>query len=234
MKIDFQHVHIPTELQNFTKEVVNGVPVTSIPKGWPGILIYHPATQQYYSTKSVEPLRYEEIVRLRQEPRWSSIAIALRKMLDNHSDFQFFIFPMVARPGVENWMASQGYQRIATRMGEGDTKDLILFKVYSRLNKTTRYITASSTTPKEKIIKQANTGYTAWLASGTRVNHHERETMRDATRSKFSTNTKVFEQESKVERTNLLAGHTANEFRAICSEMNIKAVREFIQSTVTG
>lgn len=235
MQIDFQRIVFPESLRLFIREVIDGVPATSVPKGWAGILIFHPATGQYYSTKSKEPLHYEKIVRLRLEPRWSDIAVALQKMLQHHRDFQFFILPVQARPEVEGWLASQGHHRVSTMMGEGETGGiLVLFKVYSPYNKMTRYVTTLSSTPKEKIIKQANAGFAAWLSSGTKMNRHERETMRVAARSKFFTNTKVFEDNSLVTSTNLLDNHTPNEFRAICAEMNIRAVREFILETTRG
>ena len=235
MKIDFQRLTIPDTIKLLVREVIDGVPVGNLPGGWNCITIFHPATKQYYSTKSINPLHYEEIVRLRLEPRWTRIAVALRKMLDHHPEYQFFIMPHQARPHVEGWLSSSGMRRIATCMGEGESNDLlVLFKVYSPYNKMTRYVTAASSAPKEKIIKQANSGFAAWLGSGTRMNRHERETMRVAARSKFLTNTKVFEDSSIVARTNLLIGRTPNQYRALCTEMNIRAVREFILSTARG
>ena len=235
MQIDFLRLIIPDNIKLLVREVVDGVPVGSVPGGWNCITIFHPSTKQYYSTKSDKPLQYEEIVRLRLEPRWERIAVALRKMIEHHPEYQFFIMPHQARHYVEGWLSSQGMQRVATRMGEGRSDDLlVLFKVYSPYNKMTRYVTTASTTPKEKIIKQANAGFAAWLGSGTRMNRHERETMRVAARSKFLTNTKVFEDSSIVARTNLLIGRTPNQFRALCTEMNIKAVREFIMNTTRG
>lgn len=235
MQIDFQRLIIPDNIKLLVREVIDGVPVGNIPGGWNCITIFHPATKQYYSTKSINPLHYEEIVRLRSEPRWTRIAVALRKMLDHHPEYQFFIMPHQARSHVEGWLTGQGMQRIATCMGEGETSDaLVLFKVYSPYNKMTRYVTAANSASKEKIIKQANSAFAAWLASGTRMNRHERETMRVAARSKFLTNTKVFEDSSIVARTNLLIGRTPNQFRALCTEMNIQAVREFILNTTRG
>jgi hypothetical protein len=235
MNIQFQRISVPEDFDNSFLEVINGVPVIDIPKGWSGIMIFHPATKQYFCTKSVNPLQYEEIVRLKKEPRWSSIAVALNKMLDHHPDFQFFVLHTRARPIVEKWMAFQGYSRIATKMGEGTSEPSTLFKVYSPANKITRYVVAPHESSHSKLLKQANSSFAAWLASGTWVNRQERVTMRAATQSNgYKTNAKVFEKESVVTRTDLLNGLKDNEFRAVCTKFNLQAAREFIQATVRG
>ena len=234
MQIDFQRVSFPQDLRIFAREVVDGVPVTSIPKGWEGILIFHPATGQYYSTKSENPLKYEEIVRLRLEPRWSDIAVALQKMLNHHRDFQFFILPVQARPEIERWLASQGHRRISTMMGEGAAEPRALFKVYSPINKVTRYVVALPSSSRVKIIAQANAAMGTWLASPIRRNQSERKNMLIALRSRNAINTKIFEKGSEITRTDLLVGKRDNEYRTICMDMNLQAIREFIRSTVTG
>lgn len=231
MNIDYPKLHIAETIAPFMREIVNGVPVTPVPRGWCGILIYHPATEQYYSTKSVSPMTYERIVREQKGPRWDTIAIALRKMLEHHPAYQFFILPVQARQTVEGWLSHQGKRRVATAMGEAANSEHVVFKVYSANNKFTRYVTAPCNTPREKIIAQANTSIAEWLKSTSSVNKHERDTMRVALRSLPNINYKVFEETAEVQSTNLIANKNHSEFRSVCINMNLKAIREFIMAT---
>lgn len=234
MKIDYPRLEIPAEFKVLVREVVDGTGIGPIPRGWTGILIYHPATAQYYATTSRTPMTYEEIIRLRIEPRWSRIAIALRKMLEHTPEYQFFILPMQARPTIERWLSHNGKRRIATKMGEAQVGRHVLFEVYSPYNKITRYVSAPSTISREDIISLANISLARWLKSSTTIHKHERETMRIALRSKFAVNGKVFESESVVNPTNLLEGHNSNEYRTISSDLNFKAIQHFIASTTIG
>lgn len=234
MQINFQRINFPEHLHLFAREVIDGIPVNVIPKGWEGILIFHPATGQYYSTKSKDPIKYEEIIRLRLKPRWENIAVSLQKMLNYHPDFQFFVLPVQARPQIEQWMASLGHRRIATMMGEGAGEPRVLFKVYSPFNKVSRYVVASPTLSKTKIIAQANTALSTWLSSPVSRNQSERTSMCVALRSLNIVNSKVFEEESIITKTNLLFGYRDNEYRTVCTKMNLMATKEFIQNTVSG
>lgn len=234
MRIYFPRLDIPDHLKGMMREVVDGVLLTSLPTSWTGIMIYHPATNQYYATKSQNPMAYEEIVRTRQEPRWSALAISLRKMLEHSPDYQFFILAMQARPTIEQWMASQGKRRITTRMGEANSGERTLFQVYSPFNKVTRYVVSFVNTPTDEVIEKANASMAQWLGSKSQTHRHERETMRVALRSKFTTNTKIFEKESVVTDTHALYRHSDNEFRSVCMNMNFNAILTFIQNTTRG
>lgn len=219
---------------SFIREIVDGKPVTNIPKGWTGILIYHNATGQYYSTKSVKPMEYEEIIRERKEPRWSGIAIALHSLLKQDSQYQFFILPLQARPAIEKWLADHGKRRVATRMGEAAKVEHVLFKVYSPYNKFTRFVAAPSDTIPAKIITKANAGLLQWLKAQTNIHKHERDTMRVALRGKITNNVKVFDRESVITHSHFLSGSKHNQFRTIVTELNFNAIRDFILATVTG
>ena len=118
--------------------------------------------------------------------------------------------------------------------GSNVTNELSVLKYVSPAEAKLFYAESESISPDASNTKKLIWRLRAWLASGTRLNRHERETMRVAARSKFLTNTKVFEDTSIVARTNLLIGHTPNQYRAVCTEMNIKAVREFILDTTRG
>lgn len=234
MQIDYDKLVLPDHIKVFAREVIKGQAQISVPASWQAIMIYHPATSQYYATKSATPFHYEQIVRERLQPRYDNLAIALRNMLEVHPQFQFFILSTKARGMVEKWMASIGKRRIATRMGEAATEEHVLREVYSPFNKVKRYVGAPASHSHRQVIGAANTSMAQWLASSASQHKHERETMRVALRSRFDPNRGVFEREATVTATTGFEGCKHNEFRSILMEKNLQAIREFIQSTVTG
>lgn len=234
MVVDYPKLIIPEELKPFIREVIPGQGLAHVPRGWTGIMIYHPATEQYYSTKSDTPAVYEQVIREQKGARWENTAIALRKMIDHHPGYQFFVLPVLARETIEGWMAKNGKRRVSTCMGEAAVVGHVAFKVYSPYNRIARYITAPVDTPREKIITQANSGMAGWLKSSSQVNRHERETMRVALRSKSVVNTKVFEPTAEVTRTGLVDGLPYGRFRSVCNNMNLQQIRNFIATTTMG
>lgn len=234
MQVTFQQISFPDNIKGLVREVVSGVPDGEVPDSWQCVMIFHPATGQYYSTKCKYPLRYETVVYLRTGASWAKVAVVLRRMLKQHPQFQFFIHSIQARPQVEKWMADQGYVRVSTKMGEGAAEPRVLFKVYSPFNRIARYVSASPLDSKAMIIARANASFASWLASPTRKNYNEHKTMCIALRSKNAVNTRVFEKEAVITKTDLLKGRRYGEYRVICARANLKAIHEFIRSTVTG
>lgn len=215
----------------FTREIVDGVCVKEVPSAWKSILIYHPATDQYYATKSVHPLEYEAVLRNRSAPRYAALAISLRKLLDINSTFQFFVLHQAGRVEIEDWLASIGKRRVTTKMGQGATPDREIFEIYSPQNKLTRYVSAPFDTPATKLISQANKAMAQWLSSTSSENRQERLSMQVALRSLGKTNTKVFEDTSVIRLTPLLCGQPHNRYRTICTENNLIQIKNFILST---
>lgn len=235
MSVEYDRLVIPQQLRSVLREVVKGVPDREIPISWYGIMVYHPATQQYYSTKSVRPLEYERTIRTRHPvATWNLIARSLQTLLNINHDFQFFVLHTKARHDVEGWMANQGFRRVSTKMGDCADEEHVLFKVYSPYNKIARYVSGPASMPKEQAIKLVNTSMATWLSSIAKQNRTVRETMQVALRSRIIINTRVFEDASEVTRTNLLVGKKHKEFRSICADQNLNAVLDFIRGTTTG
>lgn len=231
MKVDYPKLNIPPHIARFLCEIDNGIIKGRLLNNWTGILIYHPATNSYYSSKSNDPGKYESIVREKTPTKWPSIALALRKLLDVDPNFQFFALPLIARAEVESWMASIGKRRVATKMGEKTNVIHVMFEVTSIYNKVTRYLVAPLTTSREEIIKAVNKGMANWLKSTSPAYHNERSTLQIALRSRSQINKEVFEPESSVIATNLLDGYTHNQFRNRCMMLNAEAARDFVRAT---
>ncbi len=231
MEISYDKLVFADHVKSLVREVTDGVPSAEIPGSWDCFLVFHPATRTFYSSKSNAVLVYEEVIRKRLSPRWDSIAIALRRMLERNSAFQFFVFSKTARPTVEHWLNSQGFSRIATKMGEGVSPHRVLFRVYSHENKIMRFVSAPSNTSELEVIAQANKSFKTWLASTSGINRHERTTMRVATRSKTVANSSVFEATSVVTPTALFDGRPVREYRSLCMEYNLNSIKTFIANT---
>jgi hypothetical protein len=235
MQITYDPIVIPDRLRMYVREIASPPVQDVVPPGWSGIIVYHPATNQYYSSKTVRPFDYFNLLRSRQpEKKWEDLAVSLKQMLAINHTFQFFVLHTKSRDIVEGWMAEMGKRRISTRMGDTATQEHILFKVYSPFNKVTRYITAPLTTPHEKIIAQANTSISTWLKSHSRMNQELRKNMRVALRCVFGAVPVIFEPESVVSSTNKLVGKKHNEFRAITTHENLQAMMDFARATQGG
>ena len=231
MKISYDKIVLSKDLKKMTREIIDGVSSSDVPLAWTGIIVYHPATKSFYSTTSKEPFAYEEIIRKHLEPRWSKIAIGLRRLLARHEDFQFFVMPLVARTFVEEWLWNNGNKRISTLMGEGAEPDRVIWQVYSPYNRFTRYVSAVADAKREDVIKQANSGLAQWLGSPSKTSRHERLTMQVALRSRVEVNREVFEPTALVNKTNLLNGQPHNAYRSVCMTHNAKAIKDFILNT---
>lgn len=231
MDISFNKLVFADQIKGLVREVVNGTPTAPIPASWNYFLVYHPETHTFYSSKSTDPLIYEEIIRKHLEPRWKDIAIALRRMLDRNTVFQFFVFSKTARPTVEHWLIQQRINRVATKMGEGKAPQRVLYKVYSQYNAIMRFVSAPANTSVIEIIAQANKSMKEWLESTSGVNRHERVVMRTATRSKTIANNNVFEATSIVTATALFNRVPTREYRALSMQYNLDAIKGFIANT---
>lgn len=235
MNISYDQIAIPDHLRVFVRELTPSSQATDIPPGWDGLIIYHPATNQYYSTKSINPLEYCEILRTRYPNAWwQVVAVALKNMLNTHPQFQAFVLNRKSRGVVEKWLLDIGKTRVATKMGQTADGEHILFKVYSHENKVTRYVSAPAGTSKDKLIEQANISMRIWLASKARMYSQERSTMRVALRSMTTPNPQVFEDEAIVTCTSLLRDVKHSQFRRVSQSKNLEAIREFISNTVCG
>jgi hypothetical protein len=235
MDIEYDKLAIPQDLKAFVMEFTSATRGADIPPGWDGIIIYHPATNQYYSSKTINPWEYSDMLRSRSpQSLWATVAVALREMLDTHRQFQMFILNRKARGVVETWLAEIGKKRVATKMGQAANGVHVMFKVYSPFNKFTRYVTAPGDTPNEKLIEQANRSIKIWLGSAANKNSNERQTIRVALRYFTSSSTEAFEDKSVVSRTNLLNGYKHNEFRIVTQRQNLTAIREFVSNTTGG
>jgi hypothetical protein len=235
MHVVYDKLVLTEEIAGYMREVIKGTVPREIPMGWSGLIVYHNASNSYYSSKSQHPIEYEKILRTHQPPsRWEGVALALRRLLEQHPDYQFFVLPVVARPKVEHWLALQGKGRIATKMGDAAEDYHVLFKVTSPFNKFTRYVAAPSRTLHKDLIAKANISINHWLASFADLNRHERNVMRVALRAQTKSFPAIFEEKSEVTPTSLLNGRTHNEFRAITMQMNIGAIQEFIRKTTHG
>lgn len=234
MRIGYQSLAIPPHIQNYVREIKNGVAQRQIPLGWEGIIVYHPATDQFYGTKSKNPVHYEEIIRTKTPREYPSVAVVLRKLLEQDDQYQFFVFAIGARATVEGWFASMGKRRVVTRMGEAAKVKHVMFRATSLNNKFTRYVIAPSTSTKEELIKAVNKGIASWLKSTSSVHRHERATMQIALRSRMQVNTEVFEPESEVFIDNDLSGLKHNQFRNFCMGRNIEEIKGFILRTTQG
>jgi hypothetical protein len=235
MNISYDKLVLPDNLRPYVRELV---PVTwdrDIPPGWDGLVIYHPATNQYYSTKSINPVQYYELLKTQYpDSVWKSVAVPLKLMLSSHPDFQMFVLHRRSREVVEKWFADNGKIRVTTKMGQAAEAQHVMFKVFSPYNKFTRYVTAPVDTPKEKLIEQANKSMGKWLGSNSKLHNNERTTMRVALRSLFQPNMEVFEPESVVTSTNYLSQAHHGQFRRISQNKNMEAIREFIRNTTRG
>lgn len=219
----------------YVREIASPSAQSAVPPGWTGIIVYHPPTNQYYSSKTVHPFDYFDLLKTKlPESKWEDLAASLKQMLSSNHVFQFFVLHTKSRAIVEGWMAEMGKRRISTRMGDTATQEHVLFKVYSPFNKVTRYITAPVSTPQEEIITQANTSIARWLKSHSKMNQELRKNMRVALRCVFGAVPAVFEPESVISRTNKLAGKKHNEFRAITTHENIEAIMDFARMTQGG
>ena len=234
MRIGYEPLTIPPHLQNYIREIKDGVVERPIPLGWEGIVVYHPATNQFYGTKSKNPAHYEEVIRTKTPRYYPDVALSLRKLLDHDNQYQFFVFAIGARATVEGWLASIGKRRAATRMGEAAKVKHVMFRVTSQFNKFTRYVIAPSTATREELIKAANKGIAAWLQSTASAHRHERATMQIALRSRMQVNKEVFEPTSEVFVDNDLNNLQHNQFRNHCANWNLVAVKDFIHKTTTG
>lgn len=233
--VQYDKLVFPAELHAYVREVTFETRSRDLPPGWESFIIYHPATNQYYSSKSVGPLQYYDLVRTKQPwHRWDKVAHALRQMLETSSTFQFFVLNLRSRAIVEGYLANIGLRRVNTKMGDVTGQEHVLFRVYSPLNKITRYAVAPISTPREELIEKVNVSMAKWLGSHTRVNQQLRKTMRVALRSQFDINRSVFEKESIVTATNKLVGKKHNEFRVISMHENIQAIGDFVRATTGG
>lgn len=200
--------------------------------GWRGIMIYHPATEQYYATWAKDPTSYYRLLRAREEPLWSRAAVALKQMLEINPEFQLFILPVHARQEVERWMSNQGKRRVTTKRGEAATCRHILVKVTSVFHKLTRYTTVPEFYTDKQILGRVNLQFDRWLREDGFTLEHERRVIMTAVRAKFSgSKQKTFELESVIERTNAFDNVSHNEFSARVREFNLRSVRDFIRST---
>lgn len=227
---------MPPNIAMYAIEITNGAPARPVPVNYEGIMVYHPATQQYYSTKSKDYRAYERMVRERdpKTTNWAKAALVLRKLFAVNESYQFFVLPVKTRHVVEEWMASQGYRRVVTKMGEAANVRHVMFKITSQLNKVARYVVAPESEPREDLIASANKGLANWLRSTAGQHRNERNTMRIALRSQWTINNRVFEPESLVERTNYLDGYKHNEFRTLTMRYNEEEIIRFVRATITG
>lgn len=233
MHISYPKLILDPHIASQLREVVGGVASKEIPSSWKGIIIYHPATNQYYSTKSKEPLVYEEVIRTKPTGKWDKIALALRKLFNTDGTFQFFVMHVSIRPVVEQWLASQGKVRVTTKMGDAAEVMHVMFKVTSPFNKVSRFVVAPANEPREDLIAKANSGMALWLKSHSSNMRSERNTLQIALRSRMQVNNRVFEKESEVIATNLLNGYTHNQFRSHTRLLNELAVKEFVRLTMS-
>lgn len=235
MHVTYDKLTFPPNVAIYVREIVQGKPLKTIPAGWNGLIIYHPASNQYYSSKSEDPLFYEEIIRTRLPVgRWEGTALSLRNLLDHHPDYQFFVTSMRSRTTVEMSLANMGKARVATKMGAMSTDYHVLFEVSSPFNRMTRYVCAPSQTPQEDLIAQANDSIDNWLKSKARIHGPERRTMRVALRYNSPNMPPVFEEKSEVTATPLLNGVEHRKFRTITMQKNLEAIQAFIHRTTFG
>lgn len=235
MQITYNTLTIPDNLRAYVREIKLPVNDNDVPPGWTGVIVYHPPTDQYYSSNTVRPLDYHNLVLTKEpESKWKELAVSLRNLLTTNHTFQFFVLHVRSRNIVEGWLAEMGKRRVTTRMGETATELHVLFKVFSENNQVARYVTAPLSTPHEKIIAQANESMARWLGSQVKKDLAMRQTMRIALRSVVEVNHRVFEKESRVMATNLIADKQHSEFRVICRDQNLLAIKEFIRKTTGG
>lgn len=232
MHISYPKLILDPHIASQTREVVNGIVNKEIPLGWQGVIIYHPATNQYYSTKSKTPLALEEIVRLKPAAKWDRLSLALRKLFAIDGTFQFFITHISLRPTIEQWLASRGKVRVITKMGEAANIIHVMFKVTSLYNKVSRYVIAPADETQANLIAKANAGIAMWLKSHSSHMRTERNTLQVALRCRMQVNNRVFEKESEVIATNLISSMKHSEFRGYTRLMNELAAKEFLRSTM--
>jgi hypothetical protein len=235
MIVEYEKLTRPPQISHYLREIVNGVPEREIPKAWEGILIYHPATNQYYTSTSGDIEFYELVVREKPYQRYKALALVLRRLLNIHPQYQFFVMPMQSRGLVENWLASQGKVRVATRRGEAMEEEHGVFRVYSPFNKVERYVAAPLSTPEEKLVSKANLQFGRWLRTESTEHEADRETMRVALRSKTLTPSRIFDKNTaRVARCSVPDGVCARNISAHVAFLNLEAVKEFVRKTTTG
>lgn len=230
MQIHYPRLVITDNIRPFLREVTAETKEADL-TFWKGLVVYHPATGNYYSTWSKKPLEYRALLGSRVGPKWDSLALVLRRMLSVDPGFQLFVLPIHARPTVELWLAQQGKRRVATKRGEAADQEHILFQVYSYENKFVRFVCAPADSSNEDIIASANESMTRWLTSRAHKNKHERETMQVALRAKFGVKANTIESSARVSRTDLFKNVKHNEFSARVTALNLQAIRDFIQET---
>lgn len=235
MIVEYDKLNRPSHISHFLREIVNGIPERDIPAAWEGILIYHPATNQYYTSMSGDVLGYELIVREKPYQHWKNKALVLRRLLDMHPQYQFFVMPTTARGVVETWLASQGKRRVATMRGEAMTEEHGVFQVSSPFNKVDRYVAAPLSTPAEKIVSKANLQFNRWLRTETLDNESIRNTLRVALRARSIEPRKVFDKTTAlVLRAPVPEEVCARNISAYIAHMNLEAAKDFIKKTTTG
>lgn len=235
MIVEYDKLVRPSHISHYLREIVNGVPEKEIPAAWEGILIYHPATNQYYTTVSGDTAFYEQTVREKPYQRYKALALVLRRLLDMHPQFQFFVMPTQSRPVVEAWLASQGKVRVATRRGEAMMEEHGVFQIYSPFNKINRYVAAPLSTPQENLVSKANLQFGRWLRTESTENESLRNTMRVALRAKAVTPTRVFDTGTAVIfRLSVPPDVIARNVSSYVAYLNLEAVKDFVRNTTTG
>lgn len=216
----------------FVREIKEGIPNKPIPPGWETIIVYHPSTNQYFTSKTKDPYAYELLLRNKEDPKRKKLALVLLKLFAHNEQYQFFVLPLTARAVVERWLGSQGKRRVVTKMGEAAKEVHVMFQVESPFYNIVRYVVAPASESAESIIDKANESMTKWLRSSSTHLRHERNILRIATGSRNVTNEKVFDKQNCIVKpTDLLNGYTHNQFRSRTRELNEKAARKFVFNT---
>lgn len=233
--IDYPLIKVPFEMEQFVVEIVNGFPTRRLPR-WNGIIVYHPASNSYYSTKVKDPLIYEENVRGGKGfASYNNLALVLRRLLDQHALFQLFVVPYEARVIVEQWLSTRHQaKRVITLKGEAATTIPVLYKVSSFNNNFHRYVIAPHGETRENILKKVNAGIIAWLTSTAKLDQSVRTQLRTALRYTATTKLAVFEHNSGILETTYISNFPASHHSSISTKLNLEEVQKFVTRTYNG
>lgn len=158
---------------------VNVKDVDSLPtNGQVSIIVYHRWSRKYYAAKSSNPRQYftRLLASLRGED--DKLPGILAELSKNNDQFDFAYCNIRARNEVEHAMLNRGYMRVVTPKGSLVNTDHVIFRVYSRTNKVTRYVSCSENSEVRRIVSRANRTLIDWMTKDVFDNLGARHAMR--------------------------------------------------------
>lgn len=136
-----------------------------IPPTMGGVIVYHNHSRRFYSTVVSNPFAFRRKM-LSQTSEYYSLSKALRILLAQHPDFEFYYVHERARNAVEHMLCTHGFRRVTTTKGEMQEEIPHLFSVTDTKNSFTRWVIAPRTIDDYYLLKKINSSFRDWANNG--------------------------------------------------------------------